>query len=318
MKKVAFDYVKNKVDYPRPVYDFPDLSSENGNPYHFWPLIYRKLNELGFKKEAQIFSDRMGFRKYSFEDNLQLISYFLDFNPENSFSNSKIIKEDNDYVYLKVKKELIKPESNLKQPYIFKVKDIATFKELLEDEDFSIKNCYGRTFLHYIDEPGLLNYFLKINEDKKLIDLIDLDNFNSTYLHSTSNLECFSILFNEMISIDIEMTDTFLFGNDVFGNCAYNNFISLLTKHLQSESGFINFFENSNNIVCLKNILISLNKVSPSEYNAFKEQLFSNDIIVKYLHNNNDIKDILDKTFLFVEINKNLEPNKISKKSNKI
>ena len=148
MKKVAFDYVKNEVTYTRPIYDFPDLSSENGNPYNFWPLIYRKLSDLGFKKEAQYFSDRMGFMKYSFEDGIQLISYFLDFNLKNSFSNSKIIKEDDDYVYLKVKKELIKPETNIKQPYIFKVKDISTLKELLEDEDFSIKNCYGRTFAH--------------------------------------------------------------------------------------------------------------------------------------------------------------------------
>lgn len=318
MKKIAFDYVTNEVNYARPVYDFPDLSSENGNPYHFWPLIHNKLSELGFKKESKIFADRMGFMKFSFEESIQLISYFLDFNPENSFANSKVIKEDDDYVYLKVKKELIKPETNLKQPYIFKVKDIDTLRELLEDEDFSIKNCYGRTFVHYIDNPALLKFFLEVNEEKKMIDLIDLDNFNSTYLHTSSNLECFSILFNKITDIDIEMTNTFLFGNDVFGNCAYNNFISLLTKNLQSESGFVNFFGNGDNLICLKNILICLNKVSPTEYTAFKHQLYDNNVMKKYFNNNPSINENVDKMFLFIEIDKNLEVTKTSKKINKI
>jgi hypothetical protein len=52
MKK-AIDYVTEEVLYDRPHYDFPDLSSENGNPIFYWKDAINKLQRQGFKAEAE-------------------------------------------------------------------------------------------------------------------------------------------------------------------------------------------------------------------------------------------------------------------------
>lgn len=312
-KQHAYDYVKNELTYDRPLFNFPDLSSENGNAFHFWPLIHSKLNELGFRKEARVFSSRMGFMKYSFDEILNLIDFYLDFNPENELNNIKnIVKEDEQYVYIKVKKELYRPENNLKQPSIFKVKDIETLRDML-DEDFSIKNCYGRTFLHYIDNPSLMTQFLKMNEEYQWIELIDLDNFNGSYLHSVTNLECFAILFKSMTDTNPIITDSFLFGKNSFGESAYDIFIKLLSEKSQSEESFLATFSNEDTISTISQIFTSLKKVNDEEFEFLKKQFYNNEKIQSYLENNDQVKQNLDKIFLFV----NLE-NKLSSTENKV
>lgn len=318
-KTHAYDYIANIVNYERPLFHFPDLSSENGNPFHFWPIIYSKLNELGFRKEANVFSDKFGFTKYSFQETLQLISFYLDFNPENESNNiNNIVKEDKDYVYIKIKKELYRPENNLKQPFIFKIKDIETFQEMI-DEDFSIKNCYGRTFLHYIDNPILLNYFLKINTQKKWIDLIDLDNFNGSYLHSVTNLDCFAILFKQMTDIDPLITESFLFGTNCFNQSAYSIFTKLLDEKSQSKEAFLSTFSNEDHLHSLSQIFISLQKVNNEEFIFLKNQFYTNNKIQSYLKDNIEVINNINKLFLFAKLENNLVNNSNkSKSTNKI
>lgn len=306
-KKHAYDFVTNKVNYKRPLFHFPDLSSELGNPYSFWPLLHSKLNELGFRKEAKNFEDRMGFTKYSFEEIIQLASYFLDFNPQNELSNkNNIVKEDSEFVYVKIKKELYHSDTNIKQPSLFKIRDIETFKEMIEDEDFSIKNCYGRTFLHYIDKPELLNYFLSLNEEKKWIDLIDLDNFNSSYLHSAPNLECFQILFTKMAEIEPITTETFLFGKDLFNKSGYENFTTLLSLKVQNKEDFISTFNSPEILNTVSKVLRALKKVSPSECDFFESQFSTNKSIASYLKENKELEQNINKMFLMVKLDNNL------------
>lgn len=305
--KNAYDYVKNEITYERPLFNFPDLSSENGNPFHFWPIVHSKLNELGFKKEAKFFGDRMGFMQYRFEEIIQLVAYFLDFNPEHELSNkNNIVNEDEQYVYLKVKKELYHPEKNLKQPTLFKIKDVETFKDMVDSEDFSLKNCYGRTFLHYINEPVLMHHFLAANKQQQWIDLIDLDNFNSSYLHSVSNLECFAILFKHMSEEDSYLTDRFLFGNDVFNNSGYANFIKLLSEKTFHKQSFIHTFSDEETIYTLSKIMICLQKVNPEEFEFLKNQFSTNDIVLSHLKDNEVIQKNIDKMFLNVKLENKL------------
>lgn len=306
-KQHAYDYVTNKVKYKRPLFNFPDLSSELGNPYSFWPLLHSKLNELGFRKEAKNFEDRMGFTKYSFEEIIQLASYFLDFNPKHELSNkSNIVKEDSEYVYVKIKKELYHSETNLKQPAIFKIRDIDTFKEMINEEDFTIKNCYGRTFLHYIDKPDFLSYFLTKNTENQYIDLIDIDNFNSSYLHSASNLECFQLIFTKMTEIDPITTEVFLFGKDLFGKSGYENFAHLLSAKVQNKEDFISTFSNPDILNTVSKVMKALRKVSPSEYEFFESQFSTNKNILLYLKDNSQLKEQLNKMFLFVKLDNSL------------
>lgn len=305
--KHAYDYVKNEITYNRPLFYFPDLSSENGNPFHFWPLIYNKLNELGFKKEAHFFSNKMGFMNYKFEDMPSLIALFLDFNPENELKNkNNIVKEDSEYVYVKIKKELYHSDNNLKQPAIFKIKNVETFKDML-DEDFSIKNCYGRTFLHYIDNPTLMTYFLKMNEEYKWIKIIDLDNFNGSYLHTSQNLECFSIILESITSISPLIADSFLFGKNSLDESAYSVFIKLLSQKCQNKESFVETFTNIDSISTISQILISLQKVNEEEFTFLKKQFYNNVKIKSFLVDNEKIKENFDKIFLFVNLENKLE-----------
>lgn len=318
-EKHAYDYIKKPVNYQRPFFNFPDLSSEYGNAFHFWPLIHNKLTELGFKKEATFFSDKMGYRKYNYKDMFQLISFYLDFNPANELYNKKnIIKEDDDYVYIKVKKELYHPENNIKQPFIFKIKDIETLRSMT-DEDFSIKNCYGRTFLNYIDNPTLMNCFLQLNEEYKWIDLIDLDNFNGSYLHSVNNLECFAVLFKTMSEINPYMTEQFLFGKNVFEETAYDVFIKLLSERAQSKEAFIFTFTNEETINTLSTIFTCLKKINEEEFEFLKNQFTTNSDIQSFLVDNDSVQNNLDKMFLRVKLENKLDTsNKKLKIKNKI
>lgn len=309
-KTHAYDYVTKESDYERPLFNFPDLSSENGNPFHFWPIVHSKLNELGFKKEASVFGNRMGFMKYRFEDIIQLVSYFLDFSPNNDFSNKdNIVKEDDSYVYIRVKKELYHSDKNFKQPSIFKIKDIETFKEMVE-EDFSIKNCYGRTFLHYIDNPILMACFLEYNEKYKWIDLIDLDNFNGSYLHSASNLECFALLFKAMSQENSIITDRLLFGTDIFKQSGYQVFINLLSQKSFEKESFLHTFSNADTIQTLSQILICLEQVNPEEFNFLKNQFYTNEKILSHLNENEVVQQNIDKMFLLVKLENKLTSEK--------
>lgn len=317
-QKNAYDYVKKEVTYERPLFNFPDLSSENGNPFHFWPIVHSKLNELGFKKEAGVFSDRMGFMKYRFEEIIQLVSYYLDFNPDNELSNkNNIIKEDEQYVYLKVKKELYHPEKNLKQPTLFKIRDVETFQDMVDSEDFSIKNCYGRTFLHYINDPILMHHFIAANDKHQWIDLIDLDNFNGSYLHSASNLECYAILFKHMSEEDPYLTDRFLFGTNVFNQSGYENFINLISKITFDKESFIHTFSNENTINSLSKILVCLQKVNPEEFEFFKNQFSTNERILSHLKNNEAIEQNIEKMFLMVKLENKLVSDNNKQSNNK-
>lgn len=316
--KNAYDYVKKEVTYERPLFNFPDLSSENGNPYHFWPIVHSKLNELGFKKEAEFFGSRLGFMKYRFEEIIQLVAYFLDFNTENELSNkNNILSEDDQYVYLKVKKELYHPEKNLKQPTLFKIRDVETFKDMIDSEDFSLKNCYGRTFLHYINDPVLMQYFITANETHQWIDLIDLDNFNGSYLHSASNLECFAILFKHMSEEDPYFTDRLLFGTNIFNQSGYDIFIKLISEKTYHKESFIHTFSNDETIHTLSKIMISLQKVNPEEFEFFKNQFSTNETILSHLKGNEVIQQNIDKMFLMIKLENKLVSEEKTKRSNK-
>lgn len=308
MKKHAYYDIINFVEYERPHFHFPEPDSENANPFNFWPMVKEKLYELGFKKEALVFSHRMGFMNYKYEDIIQLVSYFLDFNPEHNISNkNNIVKEDNDYVYIKVKKEMYYPEKNLKQPSLFKIKDVATFREMMDDEDFSIKNCYGRTFLHYISNPLLMSFFLEKNKEKKWIDLFDVDVFHSSYLHSASDLECFGILFKAMSDEDTILTKRLLFSNDVFEQSGYQKFINLLTEKFSSKETIIKTFSDYDTIKAISDIFVCLKKVDSEEFEFLKNQFYTKDLIVSCLKANPVVAQNVDKMFLLVNLENSLE-----------
>ena len=125
-----YNYIDSRIDYKRPLFNMPDLSGPQGNVMELWPMVYEKLKNLGFKKEAEFFSDRFGFMKcgLNYEQILKTFSLFLDFSPENNLDYHKnIIKEDNDFVYLKVRKEALHTELDFKQPLLFKIKDMESF-----------------------------------------------------------------------------------------------------------------------------------------------------------------------------------------------
>ena len=219
----AYDHVTINIDYPRPYLNFPDLSGEAGNPYHFWQIVVKKLEEYGYKAEVEEIK-RTRIDKHSYEKHFNNIAYFLDFSP-----SSEIIKEEGYFVYLKVKKEALQVMHDLKQPSLFKAKSVNQLEVLLDCEtDFSVVNCYNRTVLHYATSPEATTYLLEKNLTYKWFDIFHIDNFNGSFLHTQTNLNSFNQVFKAMIKENQDIASMFINSLNVFGENAATNFVRII------------------------------------------------------------------------------------------
>src|SRR5579875_1462382 len=136
----AKDKVNITVDYSRPLFDFPDISGEYGNPREYFRLAVSRLRAEGFYREA---TELDSHSKDKYATHFNTICRFLD------FTHNKIESEDDEYIYIKIKKGV----ESIEQPRVFSLNSIKDIRRLINEEhDFSITNCYGRNHLHYIDD----------------------------------------------------------------------------------------------------------------------------------------------------------------------
>lgn len=222
----AYEQVTTDVNYPRPYFHFPDLSGEYGNPYHFWQVVVKKLEEYGYKHEVEEIK-RSNIDKQSYSKHFDNISYFLDFSP-----SSETLKEDGDFVYLKVKKEALHVMHDLKQPSLFKAKSVQQLEVLLECEtDFSIVNCYNRKILHYAHQPASVSYLLEQNATHNWFDIFHIDNFEGSFLHAQTNLNSFNQIFKTMLNEDPYLAGMFINSINVFGENAATIFLKIIYEN---------------------------------------------------------------------------------------
>lgn len=250
----ATDYLRVDLDYDRPSFIFPELSSPEGNPMEYFRLAIDELRKNGFRREVKEL-DSLKYPKY--EDSFDMIFRFLDFkNPESTTP----YKEDNEYLYYKVKKDT----SSTKQLDIFKVKTVEGIKELIEEgHDFSITNCYGRNHLHYLEDIDAIKELLKANEEHNWFSLIHLDVFNSTQLHGSRKPEVFTYLLNEMIKEDEITANMLLFGTNCFGKNAFGEILSVFSYWFHDKA------PTESQIETVKDFLIVLSKVDEDKRDQF-------------------------------------------------
>lgn len=230
MNKNAFDLVTNPVEYDRPFFDFPDLAGDLGNPYSFFPLIKRHLENKGFKKESLLF-EQLNVLNFHYDEIFNYIDNFLDFDYKKNINNNlnSVVNEDDDFVYLKVNKNVFL-NKDIKQPTLFKLSSISYFNDLYQEEDFSQVNCYNRNYLHYINDVALIDLFLTKNKEHNWIDLFHLDNFNGSYLHSTTDIKIFEKILDYMIEENPELTSIMLNGKDSLNQLGVSTFTNQLSS----------------------------------------------------------------------------------------
>lgn len=252
--KTATDYITIVLDYPRPEFEFPDLSSPQGNPMEFFRLATDTLTKNGFRREARELSDL----KYpAFNKAFNLIYRFLDFkNP----SLQTPFKEDDEYIYYRVKKDL----APTKQIDSFRIKDKEGIIELIEEgHDFSLKNCYGRNHLHYLDDLDAVKTLVEANKTHNWFSLLDLDEFNSTILHSKRNIQTFTYLLNELYVENKDIASLFLFGENVFNKNAFGEVLSGLSLAFKDTK------PSDDKLSYIKDFLIILGKIDVNKRDQF-------------------------------------------------
>jgi len=136
----AKDKVTIKINYERPLFLFPNLSGEQGNPTEYFKLASSQLKKFGFYRESQELK-KLRFTPY--KEHFNIIARFLDFT--NNQQNNKCIK----------------------QPEIFSQSSIEEIKKLIKNEhDFSLTNCYGRNHLHYLNDLNSIKLLVETNKQK--------------------------------------------------------------------------------------------------------------------------------------------------------
>lgn len=209
----AKDSITIQVEYPRPLFDFPNLSGEYGNPREYFRLAVDSLRASGFRREAKELDSH---KKDAYPTHFNTIARFLD------YTNSKFDSEDDEYIYIKIKKG----SESIEQPRVFSMHSVSELKELVsEDHNFSLTNCYGRNHLHYMSDLASIILLVEKNKEKQWFDIFHLDVFNSTLLHGNRCLRSFAYILNEMHSESPELAEQFLFGHNVFGKNAYADFL---------------------------------------------------------------------------------------------
>lgn len=252
MKK-AKDYLTIELEYDRPRFRFPDLSSPDGNPLQYFNLAIAELKKNGFSKEAK---ELDSFKYPKYEDSFNLISRFLDFTEDET-----VLKEDDDYIYYKVPKD----KTTTKQLDIFKIKSYDSLLDLMEEgHDFSITNCYNRNHLYYLNDLDAIKFLVEENKKNNWFELFSLDAFNSTLLHGNRSIEVFSYLLNEMAKENVELANRFLFGTNSLGNNSFGEALSKLDDLIIDNFDFSNT-TSSKKWCSLKEFVKVLGIVSPTK-----------------------------------------------------
>jgi hypothetical protein len=262
-KKKAIDFVTVDIEYDRPKFEFPLLDGQDGNPLVYWTKMINELSSAGFRKEAQdlikyyshnIFAMNSYAPKIKYEDQFNFMAHYVDF----SEGFKEKIKEDDEFVYLKVRKSDVK---KITQNKLFNIADLSELKKLIKSgEDFSVTNCYGRTFFHYIKSPVVLKFMIEENRKHQWVDLFQLDNFQGSILACYDNLNMFSMVLDEMNNKNKELSNLLLFGKNIFGDNAFGVFLKELDLifGVDSKIKTLNFKELTNSLAVLK-------KVSPEK-----------------------------------------------------
>ncbi len=248
--KNAIDYVTEEVDYPRPYFIFPDLDSPEGNPMEYFKMAKSCLFKNGFRLEAKEL-ESLRFEPYA--KHFDIISKFL------NFSSAKITTEDEEYIYIKIKKS----DKETTQNPTFNINEPSEIQDLIDSgHDFSTTNCYGRTHLHYINNPKSLDLILEANKDKDWFELFNLDNFNSTFLHNR-DIPSFAVILKHMFEESPKMTKTFLYGTNSFGNNGFGFFL----KECDSIFSNLNSLPPQHIIDGVGTVITILNKIDPQKSN---------------------------------------------------
>lgn len=288
MEKTAFEMITINVDYDRPTFNFPDLSGEYGNPYHFVPLVIEVLKKNGFNLEAQEYKS---LRLRPYKEQFDNVARFLDLSPQ-----SKIISEDDEFLYMKMKKE--KP--NTQQIPWFQTRYLDEIKELIKDGfDFSEKNIYGRTFLHYIRDPEVLKEMLILNKTHNWIDLLDFDNFDGQLFQTQKTVKGFNVVLEYVIEELPDLADKLIYYKNCFGITPFNHIHTLFGSELD--------FGMPNNIEDFSTYLNLIREIDPSLPNQYINDLEG---VPSYKKLNDNMKKEV-----FANLINNLLPVKDSKKN---
>ena len=221
MKKTAFDMVTVEIEYERPHFNFPDISGQFGNPHDFCPLVIDTLKKKGFSLEAEEYKS-LRFKPYA--EQFNNVARFLDISTQ-----EKILSEDEDFIYMKVKKE----KTHTHQIPWFQTRDMKEIREMITDGfDFSEKNVYGRTFFHYIKSVDTLKEMLELNKEHKWINLLDFDNFQGQLFHMQKSIAGFNTVFETVIDELSYLADKLIYVPNSFGITPFNHIHKLLSDEL--------------------------------------------------------------------------------------
>jgi hypothetical protein len=249
----AKDKVTIQIEYPRPLFMFPDISGEQGNPREYFKLATAQLRKFGFYRESKEL-ESLGFEPYATHFNN--IARYLD------YTNSQMESEDDEYIYLKIKKS----DGSVEQPRCFSRVVPSHVQELIDEEhDFSLTNCYGRNHLHYTTELPAVKLLVEANKNNQWFDIFHLDCFNSTLLHGKRSFPVFGYLLEEMYNESPELTERFLHGTNLFGQNAFGEFL----KACDVMFSFKNGEPKVEDLNGLGHVLKTLGKIDPEKRDHF-------------------------------------------------
>ncbi len=217
-----------------PYCDLGDLNGPSGNAFVVVGNIRGALESLKYTLEVKETTELwMDVEPVSYDGGFNKIKHFVDIE-----SAQSVVDEDDDFVYLKVKKEAVYGNSfSFSQPELHRAYSIEQVKDLLDDYDDGVNslNIYNRTPIFYAKTEEILNFYLNHSD----VDLFHKDSFGSSILQvSRNNGELFEIV-QKMFTVDAQQTLVAMQEEDIFGRTFWGrvskNFIDKLNQKDLSE-----------------------------------------------------------------------------------
>lgn len=217
-----------------PYCDLGDLNGPSGNAFVVVGNVRGALESLKYTLEVKETTELwMDVEPVSYDGGFDKIKHFVDI--ENAQS---VFDEDEDFVYLKVKKEAVYGNSfSFAQPELHRAYSVEQIKDLLDDYDDGVNslNIYNRTPIFYTKNKEILDFYLSHPD----IDLFHKDSVGSSLLQtSRDNAELFEIT-KKMFEVNAQQTLVAMKEEDIFGRTFWGrvskNFIDRLNQRDLSE-----------------------------------------------------------------------------------
>ena len=288
------DYKTEAIGYERPYFNAPTANGPNGNVFQIIALAQSCLKQNNYHYEANELNLLTKSNKFS--EIIDKLALFLNFE-----TCKKTVTMDGEHFY------------NIKQTPESVKNNLHNFELNNNTFDILTENTFGRNIFYYVDSLDMLQQLWNQNEilnnnNKSHFDLLQLDNFNSTVLHTSKNLDIFNFYLNQLQNKYPHIVNTFFMGKNNYNYSACSHFTQLFTENLQLSN---DIFETQTKLDDYMKpfweSLLLIKTFNPEYSNQFKDILIKDFFQTKFKLN--DLKkctDMLDKSWFKYSLDEHL------------